>query len=109
MPMAAHAADGIAASIAGGAPDAMRWSGSMVCISLGRSRGLIQRTDSRDRPIEDAVVTGRAAAVVKEMICRFAVGALRLERRFAGLFWWPRGEPAPRQLPEGDTDAKVTP
>jgi NADH:ubiquinone reductase (H+-translocating) len=105
LPSAAHAADGIAALIRGDDPQALQLGYRMQCISLGRRRGLIQRCDPRDQPVEDGLITGRVGAMIKELVCRFAIGSLRLERRWAGVFWWPRDVPA---LPSGERLALPT-
>jgi len=102
LPTAAHAADGVAALVAGDEPRRFRFGYRFQCVSLGRRRGVVQRVDGRDRPL-DTVYTGRLAAMVKELICRFVIGSIRLERRWAGTLWWPRdieaGAPAPGLLP----------
>jgi NADH dehydrogenase FAD-containing subunit len=70
-PMAWQAADAIAARLTGGKlPDApLRYFNQ--CISLGRKEGLIQYVTADDRAVP-AVVTGRLAAVYKELICKGA-------------------------------------
>jgi NADH:ubiquinone reductase (H+-translocating) len=100
MPSAAHAADGVAALIRGDDPDALRFGYRGQCISLGRRRGLIQRSRPDDTPLDDGVITGWVGAMIKELMATFVIGALRLERRRAGMFWWPRETPA---LPPAET------
>lgn len=70
-PMAWQAADTIAARLTGGKlPDApLRYFNQ--CISLGRKEGLIQYVTADDRAVS-AVLTGRLAAVYKELICKGA-------------------------------------
>jgi NADH dehydrogenase len=70
-PMAWQAADSIAARLTGGKlPNApLRYFNQ--CVSLGRKQGLIQYVTADDRPVS-AVLTGRVAAVYKELVCRGA-------------------------------------
>ncbi|GGT97790.1 NAD(P)/FAD-dependent oxidoreductase [Streptomyces coeruleorubidus] len=70
-PMAWQAADAIAARLTGGKlPNApLRYFNQ--CISLGRREGLIQYVTADDRAVR-AALTGRLAAVYKEMVCKGA-------------------------------------
>ncbi|MGW0866060.1 NAD(P)/FAD-dependent oxidoreductase [Streptomyces sp. NPDC002611] len=70
-PMAWQAADAIAARLTGGKlPNApLRYFNQ--CISLGREEGLIQYVTADDRAVR-AALTGRFAAVYKELICKGA-------------------------------------
>ncbi|WP_283133733.1 NAD(P)/FAD-dependent oxidoreductase [Rhizohabitans arisaemae] len=70
-PTAWQAADAIAARLTGGKlPNApIRYFNQ--CISLGRKEGLIQYVTADDRAVP-AVLTGRLAAVYKELICKGA-------------------------------------
>ena len=43
-----------------------------------------------DRP-RDRFISGRMGAAIKELICSFVTGSLRVERHFAGAYTWPRG------------------
>ena len=69
--MAWQAADSIAARLTGGRfPNApLRYYNQ--CISLGRKEGLIQYVTADDRAVP-AVLTGRLAAVYKELVCKGA-------------------------------------
>ncbi|MEU7869552.1 FAD-dependent oxidoreductase [Dactylosporangium sp. NPDC049140] len=71
-PSAWQAADAIAARLTGGKlPNApIRYFNQ--CISLGRKEGLIQYVTADDRA-KSAVLTGRTAAVYKELVCKGAV------------------------------------
>jgi NADH dehydrogenase FAD-containing subunit len=71
VPMAWQAADAIAARLTGGKlPDVpLRYFNQ--CISLGRKEGLIQYVTADDRAVP-AVLTGRLAAVYKELVCKAA-------------------------------------
>ncbi|MFJ4980078.1 NAD(P)/FAD-dependent oxidoreductase [Streptomyces coeruleorubidus] len=70
-PMAWQAADAIAARLTGGKlPNApLRYFNQ--CISLGRREGLIQYVTADDRAVR-AALTGRLAAVYKELVCKGA-------------------------------------
>jgi hypothetical protein len=67
----------IAARRAGRTPEPLKFRYVNQCISLGRRDGLIQFVDRFDRP-KEAVLTGRAAALYKELVVR---GAFYAERR----------------------------
>ncbi|MBB6554657.1 NAD(P)/FAD-dependent oxidoreductase [Nonomuraea rubra] len=71
LPTAWQAADSIAARLTGGKlPHApLRYFNQ--CISLGRKEGLIQYVTADDRAVP-AALTGRLAAVYKEVICKSA-------------------------------------
>ncbi|MFB4267188.1 NAD(P)/FAD-dependent oxidoreductase [Nonomuraea sp. GTA35] len=71
LPTAWQAADAIAARLTGGKlPHApLRYFNQ--CISLGRKEGLIQYVTADDRAVP-AALTGRVAAVYKELICKGA-------------------------------------
>ncbi|MER7330763.1 MULTISPECIES: FAD-dependent oxidoreductase [unclassified Micromonospora] len=71
VPTAWQAADAIAARLTGGnLPDTpLRYFNQ--CISLGRKEGLIQYVTADDRAVQ-AVLTGRLAAVYKELVCKGA-------------------------------------
>ncbi|GGS86134.1 NAD(P)/FAD-dependent oxidoreductase [Streptomyces chromofuscus] len=71
VPTAWQAADAIAARLTGGKlPDVpLRYFNQ--CISLGRRDGLIQYVTADDRAI-GAALTGRLAAVYKELVCKGA-------------------------------------
>ncbi|GHB23994.1 oxidoreductase [Streptomyces viridiviolaceus] len=71
VPTAWQAADAIAARLTGGKlPDVpLRYFNQ--CISLGRREGLIQYVTADDRAVR-AALTGRLAAVYKELVCKGA-------------------------------------
>jgi hypothetical protein len=68
---------------------------------------VVQGVDPRDAPTGH-VYTARTGAMIKEAICRFVIGALRFERRWAGSYFWRHSVPAlpagaePRALPAGE-------
>jgi NADH dehydrogenase FAD-containing subunit len=71
VPTAWQAADAIAARLTGGKiPNTpMRYFNQ--CISLGRREGLIQYVTADDRAV-GAALTGRLAALYKELVCKGA-------------------------------------
>ncbi len=75
MPTAWQAADAIAARLTGGKLPHTPLRYFNQCISLGRSQGLIQYVTADDRAVR-AVLTGRLAAVYKELVCRGAAWAV---------------------------------
>lgn len=95
MPMAAYAADHLAAQILGQAPVAPFGFKFLVrCISLGRRRGLVQFVEGDDATREQ-IITGWMAARVKELICRFTVWSLHWEKRWPGAYQWAQEKLAP--------------
>ncbi|HEV7650354.1 MAG TPA: FAD-dependent oxidoreductase [Actinophytocola sp.] len=75
-PIAQAAVRAIGARLAGREPRRMRFRYLNQCISLGRRDGLIQFVHGDDSP-RDAVLTGRFAALYKEIVVR---GALSIQR-----------------------------
>lgn len=88
LPMGAYVAD----LLAGATSDPFRFGFTIQCISLGRGDGIVQAVNADDTP-RDFALTGRAAAWIKELICRYTVLSLRLETR--GIpYSWPKPEAA---------------
>jgi NADH dehydrogenase FAD-containing subunit len=71
VPMAWQAADSIVARLTGGKLPNMPLRYFQQCVSLGRRQGLVQFVTADDRSL-DAAMTGRLAALYKELICRNA-------------------------------------
>lgn len=88
MPMGAHAADQVLRLFEQRPLVPYHFQYMIQCISVGRRRGVIVGVDGDDRPT-GRVLRGRRAALVKELVCRFVLAALRLERLMAGLYAWP--------------------
>lgn len=88
MPMGAHAADVVLAALRGRAALRFRYRNTVQCVSIGRKRGMLVFIDQDDRPT-GRVLGAFQGALAKELICRLVIGALRIERRLAGAFWWP--------------------
>ncbi|MEV3993783.1 FAD-dependent oxidoreductase [Streptomyces sp. NPDC049837] len=71
VPMAWQAADAIAARLAGAKVPRVPIRYFQQCVSLGRKEGLIQFVTADDRT-KDSALTGRVAALYKELICKGA-------------------------------------
>ncbi|MER6276641.1 FAD-dependent oxidoreductase [Streptomyces sp900105245] len=74
-PMAWQAADAIAARLTGGKLPNVPLRYFNQCISLGRKEGLIQYVTADDRAVR-AALTGRTAALYKELVCKGAAWAV---------------------------------
>ncbi|MGW8330606.1 NAD(P)/FAD-dependent oxidoreductase [Streptomyces sp. NPDC055808] len=70
-PMAWQAADAIAARLTGGKLPSVALRYFNQCVSLGRREGLIQYVTADDRAVR-GVLTGRFAALYKELVCKGA-------------------------------------
>jgi NADH dehydrogenase FAD-containing subunit len=79
IPMGAYAADEIAAHIAGVAHRPHEVVDFYRCTSLGRSAALLQTYDTDDKP-KESILTGRLAALAKEVICRYTVWGVKNPR-----------------------------
>jgi NADH dehydrogenase FAD-containing subunit len=83
MPMGAYAGNEVAEH----AQQPFGFSYAITCISLGRRDGLVQFRNA-DNSARDGIISGRAGAFVKELVCRYTILSLRLER--AGVpYRWP--------------------
>ncbi|WP_370413666.1 NAD(P)/FAD-dependent oxidoreductase [Streptomyces fradiae] len=71
VPMAWQAADAIAARLSGTKVPRVAIRYFQQCVSLGRKEGLIQFVTADDRAV-DRALTGRVAALYKELICKGA-------------------------------------
>jgi NADH dehydrogenase FAD-containing subunit len=71
VPTAWQAADAIAARLTGGKVPSVPLRYFNQCISLGRRDGLIQYVTADDRAVR-AALTGRLAALYKELVCKGA-------------------------------------
>ena len=99
--MGAHAAANIARSLRGEALEPLRFGFSLRCVSLGRRDGVIQFTDPDDRPT-GRVLTGRAAAFMKERICSMTSTVVDWEtRRGIHVYRW--------LMPERDLKSATAP
>ncbi|MGW1140873.1 NAD(P)/FAD-dependent oxidoreductase [Streptomyces zhihengii] len=75
VPMAWQAADAIAARLAGTKVPRVPIRYFQQCVSLGRKEGLIQFVTADDRSV-DRALTGRTAALYKELVCKGAAWAV---------------------------------
>ncbi|WP_232718188.1 NAD(P)/FAD-dependent oxidoreductase [Gordonia metallireducens] len=89
-PLGAQAADAVLARIAGDAPKPVDQAFVAQCTSIGRHAATLQFTRRDDSPAR-AVVTGRVAALAKEVVCRGTVWNIRREAAHPGAFSWLRG------------------
>ncbi|MDK1327604.1 FAD-dependent oxidoreductase [Arthrobacter sp. zg-Y1143] len=90
MPMGAGAAGNILRAL-DGAAGARHDSGFRgVCVSLGRSDGVVQFVAADDSPAR-LHLSGRTAAVQKEIICRMTLRWIRGEAKRSGAYTWPTG------------------
>jgi NADH dehydrogenase FAD-containing subunit len=82
LPMGAYVAD----VVCGATREPFRFGFAGVCISLGRSDGIIQLVHADDTP-RDTAITGRPGAWMKELICRYALLSVRLESHGVHYSW----------------------
>ena len=94
MPQGAHAADVIAARLQGREAQPFRFGIVVQCISLGRHEALVQFFRP-DVTASDRIVTGTMGAIIKELICKFAVEMTFSESRFH-IYRWLQ----PREVPQ---------
>lgn len=90
IPLGAQAANTVLARIAGDRPAVINQAFVGQCISLGRGAGTIQLSHTDDAALP-LYVGGKAAAAVKEAICKGTVNALRKEARKPGTYFWLKG------------------
>lgn len=89
--MGVHAGENVAATLTGAPLRLFHFGFFMRCVSLGRRDAVIQLTGANDQPTSRAV-TGRGAALVKELVCRAALESVRGELRSGlPLTVWPGG------------------
>ncbi|MFC7861717.1 NAD(P)/FAD-dependent oxidoreductase [Arthrobacter koreensis] len=95
MPMGAEAASNILRSRAG-APLPAHSSGFLgQCVSLGRSDGAVQLLHAGYTP-RRIHLHGKAAAMLKEVLCRMTLRWIRGQAKRSGGYTWPAG---PRMKP----------
>ena len=102
-PMGVQAANTVLSRIAGDAPAALSQAFVGQCISLGRTHATVQFSRSDDTPV-NMFLGGRAAASVKEAICKGTVWSIRREAAKPGSYRWIKGGKRPAQFP---ADAEV--
>jgi NADH dehydrogenase FAD-containing subunit len=92
LPLGVYAAEDYIAQLNGKTHDRFRFGYLGRCISLGRARGLVQMVQPDDTP-QDWIFTGRSGAFIKEMVCRFTVLSLYLEKRMPGSYQYSKTLP----------------
>jgi NADH:ubiquinone reductase (H+-translocating) len=90
IPLGAQAANTVLSRIAGTQPAVVNQAFAGQCISLGRKAATIQiaHTDDSTMPF---YVGGRAAASIKEAVCKGTVWQLAREARKPGSYVWLKG------------------
>ncbi|MCA2243983.1 FAD-dependent oxidoreductase [Mycobacterium sp. WUMAC-067] len=97
-PMGAQAADTVLSRIAGDTPAALSQAFVGQCISLGRTHATFQLARTDDTPV-NMYLGGRAAASLKETICRATLWTIRREAAKPGSYFWLKGGKRPAQSP----------
>ena len=90
IPLGAQAANTILARLAGTAPAPVDQAFTGQCISLGRGAGIIQLAHKNDTAMP-LYISGRAAAQLKEAVCKGTVAGMRREARKPGSAFWFKG------------------
>jgi NADH dehydrogenase len=90
IPLGAQAANTVLSHIAGTPAVQLNQGFTGQCLSLGRGHGTIQLARTDDTPV-NAVVGGRAAAPIKEAICRATLWSIRREAAKPGSYRWIKG------------------
>jgi NADH dehydrogenase len=90
LPLGAQAANTVMSHIAGTPAVQLNQGFAGQCVSLGRSHGTIQLARTDDTPV-DAIIGGRAAAPIKEAICKATLWYIRREAAKPGSYRWLKG------------------
>jgi NADH:ubiquinone reductase (H+-translocating) len=90
LPLGAHAAATLLASIRGTEPLPLSVGYVVQCVGLGAKLGYIQvvRADDTPRPLH---IGGRVGGAIKNMVCTMVVDAPAKERTKPGAYHWPKG------------------
>jgi NADH:ubiquinone reductase (H+-translocating) len=97
-PLGVQAANTVLSRIAGEEPARVSLAFVGQCVSLGRKRAIFQLSHTDDTP-RRTYVAGRAAAVLKEQICKSTVSFIAREGRKPGSYFWLRGGKRPTGEP----------
>lgn len=97
-PMGAQAANTVLARIAGDTPAVLSQAFVGQCISLGRRHATFQMARTDDTPV-NMFLGGRAAASLKEAVCKGTVWSIRREAAKPGSYRWIKGGKRPAQSP----------
>jgi NADH dehydrogenase FAD-containing subunit len=104
IPLGAQAANTVLSRIAGTAPAALNQAFTGECISLGRKSAIIQLAHLDDR-VMPIYLAGRAAAPIKEAVCKGTVSFLAREARKPGSYFWIKGGKRAQRLAEAKAAA----
>lgn len=89
LPMGAHVGENLSRELRGEPPAAFDYALMFYCVSLGRRDGLIQWSD-KEGALTGRILTGRRAALFKEVICRTTWWSLRLEAKGRKAVAWKK-------------------
>lgn len=98
-PLGAQAANTVLSRIAGEVPAALSQAFVGQCISLGRTHATFQMARTDDTPV-NMYLGGRAAASLKEAICKGTLWSIRREAAKPGSYRWIKGGKRPAPSPE---------
>jgi NADH dehydrogenase len=90
IPLGAQAANTVLSRIGCEQPAKVSLAFVGQCVSLGRKAGTIQLAHTDDRAVP-LYIGGRAAAQIKEAVCKGTVSALAREARKPGSVFWLKG------------------
>lgn len=109
MPMGAHAAENLIRFMRNESLLPFGFKFAVQCVSLGRKRGFIQTVSGDDRPLEK-IFTGRIGAVIKELVCKYTVWILHLEK-FSPfrIYSWPGSNPKIKMLKHTKNNSDALP
>jgi NADH:ubiquinone reductase (H+-translocating) len=97
IPLGAQAANTVLSRIAGTEPVVLNQAFTGQCISLGRKSGTIQLAHLDDRVLPFHI-SGRAAASIKEAVCKGTISFLAREAHKPGSYFWLKGGKRAAQL-----------
>ncbi|TPG35800.1 NAD(P)/FAD-dependent oxidoreductase [Mycolicibacterium hodleri] len=106
IPLGAQAADTVLSRIAGAEPTSVNQAFTGQCVSIGRKAGVIQLAHLDDRALR-LHIGGRAAASIKEAVCRGTIGFLAKEARKPGSYFWLKGGKRAEHLAAAEQAAAV--
>jgi NADH dehydrogenase len=101
MPLGAQAANTVLSRIAGTEPAVLNQAFTGQCVSLGRHGATIQLARSDDSALP-LYVGGRAAATIKEAVCKGTIWGLAREARKPGSYFWFKGGKRAERLAEAE-------
>lgn len=97
-PLGVQAANTVLSRIAGDVPAALSQAFVGQCISLGRTHATFQMARTDDTPV-NMYLGGRAAASLKEAICKGTLWSIRREAAKPGSYRWIKGGKRPAPSP----------